>query len=350
MNAQQVLCQYVDKYLQLSSRLGADSGKVTEAYGKLRDLLLMELYFMKSVRIIIPEEELSGFVIYIENKLRGIVDSYQPEKSGFMPYFKHIMEYRALSYLSEIQRHRLTASAYESYYMCHAEEVAERSPEDLYMEDLEKAEFERKRKKLLERLRYVCSCRPSRRRNLFILLCTLLPYLPYDAVDDFCKALNCDRVQTFAIADYLCSVQASGERIRGSRTYNRNRKDYLWMRKMEMEYVFDRSDRRNENLSADICKTSALISNIDSEKRKMNVEYPVLGELLNMEPSSISCAVYCSRKLLSVILGEGSQSSYMAKEARSASGRKSVKLDRFEPFAVFGIVRIKKTGSLADAS
>ena len=223
MTAQQVLCQYVDKYVQLSSRYGADSDQVEEFYGKLKDLLLVELYFMKSVRLIVSEDELSGFVLYVENKLKDIVNSYRPEISSFMPYFKHMMEYRALSYLAETRKRNLTDYAYESYYISFMEEAAECSPEDAYMNALESLDIEKKRKKLREKLRYVCFCRPSRRRNLFIFLCTLLPYLSYDAVDDFCMTLNCDRDQTFAIADYLSSVRNDCTTLLVTLKYYRNR-------------------------------------------------------------------------------------------------------------------------------
>lgn len=350
MTAQQVLCQYVDKYVQLSSRYGADSDQVTEFFGKLRDLLLVELYFMKSIRLIVMEEELSGFVLYVENKLKEIVDSYRPEISSFMPYFKHIMEYRALSYLAETRKNNLTDYAYENYYISFVEEVAECSPEVTYMNALESLDIERKRRKLREKLRYVCSCKPSRRRNLFIFLCTLLPFLSYDAVDDFSMTLNCDRDQTFAIADYLSSVRNDREQIRGSRIYNQNRKDYFWMRKMEIELDIGCSDAPDEKLSSDICRIRSIISNIEADRGKMNVEYPVLGKLLNLKPSGIACAVHSSRKLLSAVLGERSPDSYIAKEARSAPGRSRVKLDRFEPFAVFGISLIKRKHGYADAS
>ena len=211
-------------------------------------------------------------------------------------------------------------------------------------------DYEKKRKKLMEKLRYVCSLRPSRRRNLFIFLCTLIPFLSYKMIDDFCRLLNYDREQTFAIADYLCSVQNCRDKIRGSRTYNRNRKDYLWMHKMELEIDFDRSDRHNERLFSEIEKLRDMISNIDSDRHKMNVEYPVLGKLLNLEPSSIACSVHSSRKLLSAVLGEGPQASHLTKEARSASDGKAVRLDLFRPFAVFGISRIDKEQVFADAS
>ena len=342
MTAQEVLCQYVDRYVKLSARYSESSKRVTEAYGKLRDLLLVELYFMKPVRILVHEEEMSGFVIYVEKKLRDIVDSYQPEKSEFMPYFSHIMEYRALNYLEEKRRSKLISHAYENYYMCQAEEVAERSPEEIYMEKLGKLEDEKKQKKLMDKLRYVCACRPSRRRNLFILLCTLLPYLPSDAIDDFCRVLNCNREQTFAIADYLRSVQDEKDLSRGSRLYNRNRLDSLWVRKMEMEYAFEHSARRNRTLAENIRRISAMISSIESDTRKMNVEYPVLGKLLNMEPYSIAYAVYAAKKLLSVVLGEEPDSGYIGRQANTTTGRRYVRLKRLDPFKEFGIRKLRK--------
>ena len=345
MTAQEVLCRYVDSYVRLSARYSESSKRVADAYGKLRDLLLVELYFMKPVRILVHEDEMSGFVIYVEKKLRDIVDSYRPEKSDFMPYFSHIMEYRALNYLEEKRRSKLIAHAYENYYMCQVEQVAERSPEEIYLEQIERLEDERKQRKLMDRLRYVCACRPSRRRNLFILLCTLLPYLSSDAIDDFCRALNCNREQTFAIADYLRSVQEEKDGSRGSRNYSRNRLDSLWIRKMEMEYVFEHSARRNSTLAENIRKITAMINAIEADPRKMNVEYPVLGKLLNMESYSIAYAVYAAKKLLGVVLGEEKDNGYIVKQANMTTGRKYIRLKRLDPFKDFGIRTLqKKTG------
>ena len=350
MTAQEVLCQYVDKYRELSSRYGESSKRVTEAFCKLRELLLVELYFMKPLRILVNEEELSGFVIYIEGKLRGIVDAYQPGQSSFMPYFRHVMEYRALSYLEENRRRNYLALAYERYYLNHAEEVAECSPEDAYLDGIERLELERKRRTLMDRLRSMCACKPSRRRNLFILLCSLMPYLSTDAIDDFCRELNCNRDQTFAIAEYLRYLPEGSYPSRGSRLYIRSRLDYLWARRMEMEYAFDHSDGRNACLSESIRKITALITQFETDGSKMNVEYPVLGKILNLEPCKIAYAIYSSKKLLSVVIGDDrTGNGYIVREARATSGRKSVELKRLDPFSDFGITCIK-TERYADAS
>ena len=119
---------------------------------------------------------------------------------------------------------------------------------------------------------------------------------------------------------------------------------------MEIELDIGCSDVRDEKLSSDICRIRSIISNIDADRGKMNVEYPVLGKLLNLKPSGIACAVHSSRKLLSAVLGERSPDSYIAKEARSAPSRSRVKLDRFEPFAVFDISMIKRKQGYAAAS
>ena len=342
MTAQEVLCQYVDKYMRLSTRYGESSKRVADAYCKLKDLLLVELYFMKAVRVIVHEEELSGFVLYVESRLRSIIDSYRPDQSPFMPYFEQIMEYRALSYIKQKRKRGLIALAYEHYYMHSAEEVAESSPEDAYMNSIERLESERKRKKLMDRLRYVCACRPCRRRNLFILLCSLMPHLSNDAIDDFCRELNCNRDQTFAIADYLRSELENKEKTRGSRFYSRDRLDYFWSRKMEMEYAFDHSDRRSVCLSDNIRRITSLISNLETDRRKMNVEYPVLGKLLNLEPSRIAYAVYSSRKLLDIVVnGNAGENSYIGMQARTTVGRKRVFLSRLDPFRDFGIKGLK---------
>ena len=344
MTAQETLSDYVDRYLKLSSRYGPDSDIVTDVYGKLRDLLIVEIYFMKSVRIIVHEEELSGFVLYVEKNLRDIVDAFTTDLSQFPVYFKHVMEFRAFSYLREKRRRSFTERAYERTFLFQ-EEVAERSPEDFFFEGEEKLELERQHRKIAEKLRFVCNCHPSRRRNLFIFLCTLLPYLPSDAIDDFCSVLNCDRNQTFAIADYLCSVQNESDIGRTSRSYGKARKDYFRMRLMELECSYENAGRHDSNLSDEIGRFRLLLSNRISETRKMNVEYPVLGEVLNLEPAKIASAVYYSRRILSLILGKDSPDGYLAKQLRGQCYRKPGRMEKLEPFKAFGIKIIKLPAS-----
>ena len=74
----------------------------------------------------------------------------------------------------------------------------------------------------------------------------------------------------------------------------------------------------------------------------MNVEYPVLGKLLNLEPCKIAYAVYSSRKLLDIVLnGNAAESSYIGIQARTTVGRKRVFLSRLDPFRDFGIKGLK---------
>lgn len=340
MTAQETLSGYVDRYLKLSSRYGPDSDIVTDVYRKLRDLMIVEIYFMKSVRIIVHEEELSGFILYVERSLRDIVDAFKTDIGQFPVYFRHVMEFRAFSYLRDKRRRTSTEKAYERTFLFQ-EEVAERSPEDCFFENQEKLEFEKQHRKIAERLRFVCNCHPSRRRNLFIFLCTLLPYLSSDAIDDFCSILNCDRRQTFAIADYLCAVQNESDTGRTSRSYFKARKDFFRMRLMELECSYENAGRHDSGLSDEIGRCRLMLSNRDSETRKMNVEYPILGEVLNLEPAKIASAVYYSRRILSMVLGNDSQDGYLGKQLKGRSYRKPGRMEKLEPFKAFGIKIIK---------
>ena len=341
MTAQQTLSDYVQRYLRLSSHYGPGSGKANEVFGKLRDLLIVEIYFMKTIRFIVHEEELSGFVLYVENGLRDIVDSFTTDVSQFPAYFKHVMEFRAFSYLRENRRKALTETAYGKTFLLCSEEVAEKSPEDFYMENEEKQEIRRHQKKLADKLRFVCACQPSRRRNLFIYICTLLPYLPSDTIDDFCTVLNCDRTQTFAIADYLCSLQHDYDIGRSSRAYYKSRVDHIRMRIMELEYTLDCSDRQDEKLREEIGRFRMMLSNTETGRPKMNVEYPVIGEVLNLEPTAVATAVHASKKILSMLLGEIAGDGYISRQIKGHSYSRPPRLNRLEPFKAFGITVIK---------
>ena len=178
MNSEELLLHHARTYLRLSEEFGPDAQCVREQYSKLRDLLIVEIYFMSSVRSILSAEEMSGFVLYVEGSLRTMIDSFDPKRESVMPFLKHNMENRALSYLAYERRTKCFSSHFISTLIRDA----------------------------TSRLQYICWTNPTRQRHLFIFLCTLLPYVTSEIVDNFCRVLNIDRAQTTAIADYLCGL------------------------------------------------------------------------------------------------------------------------------------------------
>lgn len=336
MDSEQLLCEQLRRYLELSSTEGQDSERTEKQYIRLRDMIIVEIYFMKSVRYIISDEEMSGFILYMEHYLFKIIADYDPEIGSFLPYLRKAMEYKAFSYLDCQSRERQVRRSYIRYYLPQ-EAVSEPSPEDVFVQ--KENLFEEELQKLLSimRLKKVCSLRPARQRWLFILLCTMMPNLSMDIIDTFCDAMNCDKRQTFAIADYIQTV-CRADYGRYSREYLLKRRDFYWMRTIELQGRIQTSlstGLYERQLEYQRQQMKNLVWEIQSSK--MHIPYPVLGEILNLKPSIIASAVFQSKKILETAAG-------LNKKCRASAKVKEPVITRFEPFKVFNINLIAVEG------
>lgn len=334
MNSEKLLLEHVRRYRMLSGELGPDAGPVVDAYRRLKDLLIIEVYFMKPVRNIVSDDEMSGFVLFVEKDLRNMVNSYDPARGPLLVFLTHNMELRAMSYLARIRRSRCFGSYFSNRLLTLGEVMVQPSPEELVLQQ----EEDESNESIVDNIRYMCSVRPTKQRNLFILLCTLLPCSSTDMVDNFCTMLNIDSAQTFAIADYLSEVGEETDTGMTRREHLGVRRNYFLMRRIELEsHIRSALNERKLVRKLEYQRKRLKAVNQELKHAKMNVKYGILSEILGIGCAAISSAVYYAKKVLkdASVKGAGTM----------RTSNRSPELRRFEPFEEFNITMIPRPGT-----
>ena len=345
MNSEELLLHHAREYLSLSEEFGPDASCVNEQFRKLRDLLIVEIYFMNSVRSILSDDEMSGFVLYVEGGLRTMIDSFDPKREFIMPFLRHNMENRALSYLESERRRKCFNSPFASRFLAIEPEYP--GPEDILpgFNDAINSEMQ---EKAINRLRYICFENPNKQRHLFIFLCTILTHATPEMIDNFCGVLNIDKQQTFTIADYLYDISEGLEGKRSPREYLKDRRNFYLMRRIELESHL-RYSLYPERIKNKLKYQDEHLATINEEfsHRKMNIQYQLLAEILGIESSYIATAVYRSKKVLKLVSTEEKEHDNMSGHRRNVLQIPDQVLrhampNRFEPFEQFNITLIQR--------
>ena len=99
MTAEQLISLNLTTYLSMREIRGKDDPEVVKLYGKLKNMIIVEVYFMGFLRNLIDDDEMSGFILFINDDLDGIIERFRKNKGHFMRYLKDSLENRALAYL-----------------------------------------------------------------------------------------------------------------------------------------------------------------------------------------------------------------------------------------------------------
>ena len=338
MNAEQQIVFHLQSYLGLSRKLGEDDPRVVEAFGKLRDLIIVEIYFMKAIRYLLTDEEMSGFVIYINKDIKAMVHRYRETRGPFYHYLKETMEKRAMSYLRDKMRianiQRTCIEIQSSYSMMVAE-----SPEEILSKRETEAENRQQRKYNMKMLGYFCQQNPSRVRKLFVFLCTMMPFLSADVIDRFCSTLNCDRNQTAIISECLDEIRKIYDKTRSSKAHKTKMINIHWAKIIENENLARLSlDPEKPKMMADFHRNKLNEVIKGFKKAKMNIPYRVVGKLVNLDSTTVGLYVLHSKHILNRVLKEQPSRS-MLKSFKNDDN----KLPRFEPFKEFGIESLNRS-------
>ena len=334
MNSEKLLLEHVSRYRMLSGELGPDARPVTDEYRRLKDLLIVEVYFMKPVRRIVSDDEMSGFVLYVEKDLRTMVDSYDFGRSPLLAFLTHNMELRAMSYLARTRRSRCFCSRFTNRLLAVGEDMVQPGPEEILLQQ-EESKDDGDAGSIVDCIRYMCSVRPTKQRNLFIFLCTLLPCSSTDMVENFCVMLNIDSAQTFAISDYLTEIDDETCSSRPRREYLRMRRNYFLMRRIELEaHIRSALDERKLARKLEYQRRRLRAVHQELERAKMNVKYRIISEVLGIGCAEIASAVYYAKKILK------GASVRNAGYIHHANGKPQLR--RFEPFEEFNITMIPR--------
>jgi len=335
MSTDEALERYLEEYRSLSAEDSQVSVCDSKIFRKLRDLIIAEVYFMKRVRFLITDEEMSGFILFVIKDIATILDDYDSSRGRFSSYLKQSMENRAYNYMERNRRPELLRLL--SHDLPSWDTVSEATPEYKVIRNEERENEKAQSRMVKTRIRYACLRNPGVIRKLFIFLLTICPYLPVNVIDSFCVTVNCNRTQTIAIADHLAGLLDSSARRRSDRAYLKRRADFYWAKVIDLESRME-SSLRPEKYRArlDYAKARLRELNRDKEKAKLRVPYHIVGDLLNLQSSYVAKSVHYSKSLLRKLAG----STKGLSERCMASLRNRV-LPVFMPFSEFGITAIR---------
>ena len=333
MTGEQLISLNLKNYLSMKKLYGKDNPEVVKLYGKLKDMIIVEIYFMQDLRMTLDVEEMSGFVLFINDDLDSIISSYRSNRGRFFPYLKESLENLAMAYLKRKNKALTMYISYTEFYTDYPVNVAENNPEEMYFLK-ESSREERKNKALMfNALRYMCSRVKSRRKKLFTFFCTIISFLSRDVIDRFCESINCDREQTLIIAQHLSRIQEKENNNRYSKSYLSKMVDFHWAKILEYEghakiALYPEIYRKKADLNRKRLKES-LRSFFNA---KMNTSYAAVASILNLDPGTVASHVMYAKQILERVISDAK-----VIEETKHPRFKDNKLTRFEPFRVFGI-------------
>ena len=333
MYPEQLISIHLEAYRTLCTSLGKENDEAVRLYSKLREMVIVEIYFMKSLRYLLKDEEIGDFVIYVNDDIQGIIDNFEGSRGFFMNYLKESMERRAMSFLGQRMQQVNMRRAFMEFKGTGTLYIDQKTPEDMLCVSETASEQREKRNTKISMLRYLCAQNPIRRKKLYTFFCTLSPFLSLNVIERFCEAINCDKRQTMAITRKLCSIQRKEDQHRYSRSYQTRKVDYHWSKILEYEghaMIATNPDKLKDK--ADYHRALLRNSLEGMIRSKMNVNYSVVAGILNLDPTTVASYVMQSKHLLEKVLSTSPPRS-MHRFMRKGNGA----LSRFMPYEVFGI-------------
>lgn len=301
----------VKRFITLSKENAANSCCLEELYKDIRDLCLIKVYTQPSVRKILDEEELSGFLLYFESKFRRLLENFDETKCPFLIYLKYTIDFCAYNYLSQKTKkaHKSTA-------------VVNEIGKDICIDNLEvnwdKIDnnidesnnlFSNSDEHAIETLKFLCTRRKSFQKRIFIFMCTLLPFLDTLMIEHFCQEFNFNVVQTFAINEYLFD-KISDENKPNKRMVYAQKRNTNWARMVSLQeelvaegkYSLDEETKELLKNKIEIHKSRKNLAKIQIDKAKKKVPYPIISNLLSIPEGTVASTVYTVSNIMNAIL------------------------------------------------
>ena len=304
-------------------------------YKSIKGQCLEIVYLSPKIKDLVTEEELSGFILYLEERLKPLILNFDPKRTSFEYYLIKMVSFRALNYLAKkIKEERLDFALSRHVYIEEQARIAEKEW-TLFMDEQKCPNKER----ITNILRYICHKRPSFQKRIFIYLLSILPYIAFETIEKICDAFNIDIEQTLVISNMIFEKmsQCSTSRDRYLDMRNRNWSQLL-LTQFELEQVCESFERgklqKKEHFYS--CRNEQVNIKLDTLRKKLNYQH--ISKTLKIPPGTISSTVYLVKNVLIAIetgaVGKVDKRGLVAliQEANEVSS-----LPDFRPFDVFDI-------------
>lgn len=330
----------VTSYQKLKAQKAQEgnTSKLKKLYEKIRTQSLIEVYISPVINKLITEEEMSGFILYLDERLETIVLAFRDGKTKFLNYLLQIAGFRALNYLEKKERMAKMDFALSKYIYAQEQERQYNAQWKGIFEEKQKYE----KQETIDFLKKLCTIRPSFQRKLFIYLLSIFPYLTAETIDSLCQDFNFSLAQTRTIFnrlfDRITKKNSSTLRKKYLEQRNVNWAHFLYMqdiieeeknlgvneKQQQMRAQAERFMKRNES------------ANYRLDILKKNMNYADIARELKIPAGTISSTIYFVKNIFEAIGMEGKRD-YVEIVRQVGEVQAGVKLPYFEPFKEFAL-------------
>ncbi len=339
MTSEEVLSDRARRFLELSERFGRTARCTADSFNELRELTIVEIYFMKPVRSLITAEEMSGFVLYAESYVDRVIDSYRSGRGEYPMFLRCVMQKLACNYLKKLKTRERICSTYIRHYLPHCSPMFSPPPEEIVLAKEEQAGEDCA--PAAWRLKYLCMKRPEKRRKFFMLFCAVYPLLSAETADRICRILNFRRSQTLALCDYM---QKMNEGIYGPRHLQKQnfheKMDFHWARLVASEASGEYRTDPVAAGKAERCRQTMknLLEAACRSRKKIN--YGIIAEVLNTDRNSVASDIFYACRNIEELTEDGCEDTmYTLNGLKKLTLRQRMELEipEFRPFEAFRV-------------
>ncbi len=331
------LSKSVISFQKLNEKHGRETEYMKKLYRSIREQCLVKVYMDTRIRKLISEEEMSGFIIYLEERLRPIILGFIPKNTSFEIFFMKVASYRALNYLSKKARKEKMDFALSKFVFL--EDQAKEFDDDCFpFTDKQQSP---KNARAVNILRHICTKRTSFQKRIFIYMISFVLYLKAETVEKICEDFNMNIEETFAISNKILQEitdKSSKKKVKFLEMRNKNW-SYLLYTQLELEQVCEenRFALLQEKEQRYIDKNTLVNQKLDMLRKRTN--YSLLSKVLKLPSGTISSTIYLVKNVLKAIETEEFENVlYERKLASFIQAPKEVEeLPPFSPFEAFGI-------------
>ncbi len=301
------LADLVQKFVALNGKNPTETRHMRRLYRSIRNLCLVRVYTQPSIRKLIPEDEMSGFILELDSNLKAILFKYDPLKLDFDVYLKKAAEFKALNYLTaKMKRDRLETVALRTHMNETYEDKWEIDWENLLQDD---ELFGIGNQKAIHTLRYMCSERPNFQKRLFIFVCTVLLSIPSTMLEKLCSSFGFDFTQTLVVNECIHEELEDTGKIHDRDMYvSKRNRNWSWLMYYQNQFVAEGNNAPDEyekqliKEKIDLYKERMSTANNRLAGKRSKVGYPVISKILGIPEGTISSSVFTVKNLLKAIL------------------------------------------------
>lgn len=343
------LADLVQRFLALNGKNPTETRHMRRLYRSIRDLCLVRVYTQPSIRKLISEDEMSGFILEMDAALKPILLKYDSRKLDFDIYLRKAAEFKAFNYLTaKAKRDRLEAVALKNHMTETYEDRWEPDWENLLQDD---KLFGIGDQRAIHALRYMCSERPNFQKRLFIFVCTVLASIPSIMLEKLCSSFGFDFTQTLIINEFIHEELENSGKIQDRNLYvSKRNRNWAWLMYYQNQTVAEGCNAPDEyekqliREKIELYKERRDMANSRLGKKRIKVGYQVISRILGIPEGTISSSVFTEKNLIEAILLDEKEEDLGPKATgglfsmiERSKRHEITGLAEFRPFEVFDI-------------